>query len=142
MIELSYISEADHFFSEKELAELLRSARANNLQNDITGLLLYKAPLFMQVIEGPEPAVLELFEKIKEDARHNNVSGLVKDEISKRTFPDWQMGFVTPETSDVRQMEGFSDFLESSWNIENLKKRPSLSHRMLLSFREQKIREP
>lgn len=142
LIELSYISEADHLFSEEELAELLSSARAKNLDNQITGLLLYKAPLFMQLIEGPEDVVLELFETIKQDPRHGNVSGLVRDPITERTFPDWQMGFIVPETSRIRQIEGFSDFLESSWNIDTLKARPSLSHRMLLSFREQKIRQP
>lgn len=141
LIELSYISEADHLFSEDELAELLSSARAKNLHNQVTGLLLYKEPLFMQLIEGPEDVVLELFETIKQDPRHSKVSGLVRDEIKERTFPDWQMGFVVPATSDIRKIEGFSDFLDESWNIQTLKARPTLSHRMLLSFREQKIRQ-
>ena len=129
-------------FSEGELAELLSTARAKNLVRDITGLLLYKEPLFMQLLEGPEDVVETLFETIKQDPRHSNVSGLVRGEISERTFPDWQMGFIVPEVSEIRQLEGFSNFLESSWRLRELSAKPTLSHRMLLSFREQKIREP
>ena len=40
LIELSYVSEADHLFSENELAELLTVARCNNQKYQITGLLL------------------------------------------------------------------------------------------------------
>ena len=116
LIELSYISEAGHLFNEEELAELLSEARAKNLSREVTGLLLYKEPLFMQVLEGPEEVVETLFEAIKKDPRHCYVSGLLKGTISERTFPDWQMGFFVPKVSEIRKIEGFSDFLESSWS--------------------------
>lgn len=96
----------------------------------------------MQLLEGPEGVVETLFDTIKQDPRHNKVYGLVRGDISERTFPDWQMGFIVPKISQIRQIEGFSDFLESSWRLSELSQRPTLSHRMLLSFRDQKIREP
>lgn len=126
-------------FSENELAELLTVARCNNQKYQITGLLLYKAPLFMQLLEGPKETVEQLFDTIKQDPRHSDVSGLIKGDIQRRTFPDWQMGFATPTLPEIREIKGFSNFLDASWCWGHLNENPKLSHRLLLSFRQQKL---
>ncbi|MCG8668059.1 MAG: BLUF domain-containing protein [Pseudomonadales bacterium] len=139
LYELSYISEAAQPLTEAELIDLLKSAREKNEEEGITGILLYKEPIFMQVLEGPQEAVEATYERIKKDPRHGSVSGLLKSEIRERSFSDWAMGFATPKTSEIRKLEGFSDFLESSWTLKDLSSEPHMSHRLLLSFREQEL---
>ena len=47
-----------------ELKAILSAARTNNSKKDISGMLVYHAGSFLQVLEGPEDAVTELFGKI------------------------------------------------------------------------------
>ena len=61
LTQLLYVSTAVSPFDAPALAELLRKARDHNERAGVTGLLLYKAPNFMQVLEGPEASVDRLF---------------------------------------------------------------------------------
>ena len=47
-----------------ELKAILSAARTNNSKKDISGMLVYHAGSFLQVLEGPEDTVTELFGKI------------------------------------------------------------------------------
>lgn len=49
----------------EEIDSLLSQCCKNNLEKDITAVLLYTEGNFLQVIEGPEVVMLELFELIK-----------------------------------------------------------------------------
>ncbi len=64
MIYLVYVSSATKLFSEAELVELLRQARARNSHSGITGMLLYSNGNFIQVIEGEETIVLALHQNL------------------------------------------------------------------------------
>lgn len=61
MFRIVYTSTASVPFSTAELADLLKSARDNNQRHDITGMLLYKDNNFIQILEGPEQAVRDLY---------------------------------------------------------------------------------
>lgn len=54
--------------------------------------LIYKDGNFIQVLEGEEPVVRKLFEKIWRDARHKLVSIIHAGSLDERQFPDWSMG--------------------------------------------------
>jgi len=56
-------------------AELLTVAREKNSRLGITGMLLYKAGLFLQVLEGDSVRVRELYSKIASDERHRAMLG-------------------------------------------------------------------
>ncbi|GAA0858763.1 BLUF domain-containing protein [Aliiglaciecola litoralis] len=112
MQELVYLSQTTQDFNEQELTDLLKKARANNLQKGITGLLLYNGiDMFIQVIEGEREAVIALYEKIKTDPRHTDVVMLWLDTIEKRSFPDWQMGFKPVSPEILADVDGFSNYL-------------------------------
>ncbi|TLX48012.1 hypothetical protein C1E24_04205 [Pseudoalteromonas phenolica] len=49
----------------------------------------------MQALEGQENKVLERFELIKSDLRHNYSEALMQNPIDKRNFDDWAMGLTT-----------------------------------------------
>ena len=73
------------------LAGILAGARRNNRRDDITGALICRYDLYLQLIEGPEPAIDALYAKIVDDDRHTDIKLLLTDTISQRLFPQWEM---------------------------------------------------
>ena len=61
---LVYISSARRLFTTEELRDLLAVSRRNNAREDVTGMMLYRGGSFMQVLEGPQDAVLDLYQRI------------------------------------------------------------------------------
>lgn len=101
MIYLIYRSIATEVPSEIELVSLLEHARPANAARGITGMLLYQNGRYMQMLEGEEPVVRELFGAISADRRHRDVKLVAKGALAKRHFDDWSMGF--------RNMDQFAD---------------------------------
>ena len=62
---IAYVSTAIRLLSVAELETLLVTARDLNLQNSVTGVLLYSGGNFMQCFEGRQPAVHETYERIR-----------------------------------------------------------------------------
>lgn len=78
-------------YDEAMLAGILMSARRNNPRDDITGALICRHDLYLQLIEGPEAAIDALFARIVEDDRHNDVRVLLSTEVDQRMFAEWAM---------------------------------------------------
>tara|TARA_R110001583_G_scaffold18663_3_gene73995 strand:- start:13366 stop:13782 length:417 start_codon:yes stop_codon:yes gene_type:complete len=90
---LIYVSSAVQLLPEEELLLLLRQSQAKNLNLGITGMLLYKGGNFMQMLEGEEQTVRELYATIRKDPRHHNVLTIITGSLKSRNFKDWSMGF-------------------------------------------------
>lgn len=90
--QILYRSRATQPFSEIQLQELLAWSRAHNTSLLITGLLLYSDGRFVQVLEGPEAAVLALYARIQNDPRHSQVVTVRQGLCAERRFADWTMG--------------------------------------------------
>lgn len=88
-----YVSTATVPFSELDLAVLLAASRLNNQARGLSGLLLYRAGRFMQVLEGPRPAMQDVLSKIAADPRHTDVRTLDEEWIRDRRFGSWAMGY-------------------------------------------------
>ena len=73
LFHLIYVSTAVVPMTEGDLVKLLKQSRSRNEQNRITGMLLYKNGHFMQVLEGEEASVMEIFHNIEKDPRHKSV---------------------------------------------------------------------
>jgi hypothetical protein len=95
MIEVVYASAAKRLFDPVQLGTLLETARRNNARLSVSGILLYDAGSFIQVLEGEEQVVQPLLDTISRDERHHRVQVLRRGEIQKRSFAAWSMGFVT-----------------------------------------------
>lgn len=78
-------------FDDLALDSILASARRNNVRDDITGALICREDLFMQLLEGPEEHVLAAFSRIAADDRHTDVNKLWSGEADARLFPEWAM---------------------------------------------------
>ncbi|RFP66856.1 BLUF domain-containing protein [Hymenobacter lapidiphilus] len=73
LFQLVYQSQATPPFAEAALEALLRKARIYNQAHHLTGMLLYVEGRFLQVIEGPEPALNHLYGLIQRDQLHMEV---------------------------------------------------------------------
>lgn len=78
-------------FSEAGLAGILAVSRIRNAQQDITGALVCRPDIYIQLLEGPTGKVETLYDKICEDDRHVNMTLLVRAKIEDRLFPGWAM---------------------------------------------------
>jgi len=78
-------------FDNAILSHILFQSRHNNQRDDITGALICRGDLYLQLIEGPEAAVVRLYEKILQDDRHIEVRELLRHTVGGRLFPQWAM---------------------------------------------------
>lgn len=109
MIQLVYASAATQPMSTNELNALLRRARSKNRLYEVTGMLLYHSGSFLQVLEGPESGIETIYRSIDRDPRHVRPKILSRENIRRREFDGWSMGFS--DTSDLlHRPEGFVEY--------------------------------
>ncbi len=114
LLRLVYSSCATRAFETPELVELLAGARTNNDRLSVSGMLLYAAPTFLQVLEGDPEVVENLYDKIEADERHESTRVLLREEVEERDFSDWSMGFVQADREMLKSIPGLSDFMQQS----------------------------
>jgi hypothetical protein len=107
MHHLIYLSWATASFSDHQLQDLLLKARSRNTQLGVTGLLLYGNGCFVQIIEGEYATVHGLYEQIKGDARHRDVTAYADKAIAQRAFPEWAMAFHHPTPEQFDELVGY-----------------------------------
>ena len=78
-------------FDDAMLNGILADARRCNARDGITGALICRADLYLQWLEGPEPAVRGAFARIARDDRHLDVRCLLAGPVDQRLFPAWAM---------------------------------------------------
>lgn len=115
LYQVIYRSSAKDWFSDAELKELLLQARSYNHAHRITGMLLYSDGQFLQVIEGEEQVVQDLYARIRLDSRHLNVDTIFSGPVSRSMFPDWSMGFVTVSVAEFAWLAGYIDTNKSNF---------------------------
>lgn len=84
----------------KTLGKLAEKANQVNESNSVTGILLFNGTHFFQVLEGPEDAVVAIYEEICNDPRHHNLVELMRDYAPARRF-----GNVGMELFDLREYD-------------------------------------
>lgn len=73
------------------LRGILMQARRNNQRNGLTGALVCRRDIYLQMLEGPEANVHETLEQIKQDDRHLSVTLRFSEPVSARLFEGWSM---------------------------------------------------
>ena len=91
---LSYTSLARPSLTADDVDAVHQTARHLNALDGITGLLVYNGRNFLQVIEGAESGIDDLYRRLLADPRHSAMN--VEDEryIESREFPEWAMEFA------------------------------------------------
>ena len=107
MNQLIYLSQVDTALTPAELTAILLQARENNKRRAITGALVYGDGHFMQLLEGEEPVVTALYQRIMQDPRHRGIRKLANKTISKRGFQSWSMAFAEVTSQQLEQLAGY-----------------------------------
>jgi hypothetical protein len=106
---LIYSSYAVPGLNEEELKSMLVQSRERNKEHLVTGLLLYFDGKFLQLIEGEEQTIKQLYVNIANDKRHSSIVLLKDGDIDARYFADWSMGYRTVQAHELVDEEGFKD---------------------------------
>ena len=93
LVAKTYLSQSKLDWTDEAIDELLERSKRNNATRKITGAMIYANGYFMQLIEGPQIAVDELYSAIEADPRHEVLSLLHNQEIKDRHFSDWAMEY-------------------------------------------------
>ncbi len=108
MFQLVYTSAASPPFSPADVADILKVSREKNLHHGITGVLLYKSGSVIQLLEGEEAPVRQLYANIQRDRRHRDVTLIYTRSVLAREFPEWTMGYNCVEIGWNEQPDGFN----------------------------------
>ncbi len=119
---------------EAQISPIVETARRKNSQNGITGMLLYSAGNFMQVLEGDPVAVRATFEAIQRDARHTNIFTLDELRVDRREFGAWSMGYHRVTGSDLTSQPELASLFEIKPHELTRRVAPGIAHAVLKSF--------
>lgn len=78
----------------KDLPGILSWCRRVNPGLNVTGVLCLLDGVYMQYLEGEEKTLDTLFDSIRRDARHGDVTMLERRSIPRRSFSDWAMALL------------------------------------------------
>ena len=95
-------------FDSAILSSILIDARRLNARDDITGALICRGDIYLQLLEGPEDQVMRTLERIKRDDRHVEVTLHVAGSVSERMFGEWAM-LHDPAASWIWSMEDIAE---------------------------------
>ena len=93
MLQLAYISTARTEIDQPLLDDVLAASRRNNQKVGVTGLLVAGGKRFLQVLEGPEAAVLSTYARIQGDDRHRGFVLLSCAKVERPSFGSWSMAY-------------------------------------------------
>ena len=115
LIELAYVSRSTLKMNEIELINFLGEIRYLNKRNNITGIISYKQTgIIGHLLEGFEPVVMPVFEKIKADTRHTDVTLIHKSYIGERNYSRYSAKFFGDMDIVFNEFEEDEDYLEIS----------------------------
>ena len=88
---LTYLSKPTEPFTDADFDDIeSKSVKANN-ERDVTGLLVVNEDRILQILEGREEAVRELYNKIEADSRHTVLKLVCAVEDEVRLLLTWNM---------------------------------------------------
>jgi hypothetical protein len=112
MNQIFYVSSSRKGIALKEVEEMVEKASKFNSDNGITGIMLFKSGIFLQLLEGEASKINVLFEsKIKKDDRHSNIIEMFNIPTEQRMFEKWSMAFHEVSELDIKMV---NEML--SWN--------------------------
>jgi hypothetical protein len=86
-----------------DIEQILGACQRNNPEVHVTGMLLFTAANFLQLLEGPRSGVNERFQRISGDARHRDLEVIGAGPIDLRLFDGWSMQYI-PQCDSMTSM--------------------------------------
>jgi len=130
-----YRSRQAQVLSEAELVQLIERARANNQQQQVTGMLLQCDGQFVQILEGNKDDLIDLYQRIARDPRHGTVTLLAQGPLEARAMPNWALAFRRTLADELSSLPGLSEFLDGWDDLPELARPEDWSARLLELFK-------
>ena len=134
--QLIYTSDAAEALTDADLTRILESARRNNAQLGLTGMLLFGRGHFIQVLEGTAEAVEAMMDRIDADPRSTCVRRLLTRAIEEREFADWSMGFHRLSEADWANHPAVNHFFGDQPDMSHFNAYGSPARFMLQAFKD------
>jgi hypothetical protein len=94
-----------------EIDQICRQSRLNNQRDRITGVLVFDGHAFCQFVEGAEPAIAALRDRLERDPRHRAMRVLQFGRTPwPRRFTSWRLGYAfAADPAAIEQIAGRRD---------------------------------
>lgn len=77
-----------------DIEDILKCSTSKNKQHKITGGLYVCIPYIIQLLQGEQKSVEQLYENISRDKRHHSISVIMSENYPGALFPSWNMKHV------------------------------------------------
>ena len=84
----------------------------------MTGLLVFSGGRFMQLIEGADRTILDLYANIRKDPRHHRVMRLIYEPAADRLFADWAMALMNLDVPCELDVNGLREIVEAGATLD------------------------
>lgn len=85
------------------IGEIMAEASRFNRANDVTGALWFDGQFFIQLLEGDEETLSNIFEnRIKKANSHTNVRLSCFEPCNNKLFPDWSMAYLSEKGQSTK----------------------------------------
>ena len=108
-----YVSSAAPSLTKNDIQDVFNFTIDWNLDNNISGFLVHKDSNFIQLLEGEEKIVKNLFERIKEDNRHKDIIPIIQEKFPHRSFDGYKSDFIIYDTNILlKELLSYLDYLK------------------------------
>jgi len=121
--------------TDAEIPSILDASRRHNRTLGLSGMLLFGRGRFLQVLEGPGPAVERTYRRILSDARHRDVVLVYDGANEPRRFTEWALGYAAIEP--YAHLASVAHFMRLDESAELAGLDADAAFRMLLDFRRE-----
>ena len=109
MRRMIYVSHTTSPMSQRDLLDLLHDARGFNAADGITGALMLRGELFVQILEGESEVLDDLWQRLQRDTRHAQARVLYDESVDSRLFGDWSMASAQLDDPALAVLPGVAD---------------------------------
>jgi len=132
--QLLYTSKARPNLAKSELDAILVSAQRNNAKIGVTGFLLFDGVNFVQLLEGAERDVQQIYRRVCSDDRHSNVEALLQENKPHRSLSNWAMAYSHIDAEGPREFGGSMNGSDAQELIALLKHNPTPMRLIISDF--------
>lgn len=104
MYQLTYYSKAVPDITSKDINDILNVAYTRNREFGLSGCLIFMENTFIQILEGDQQHIENLYAKLLLDARHSNITLISQGMAEQRFFSEWGMAYC-PISKKQKKLE-------------------------------------
>ncbi|MEH6408540.1 MAG: BLUF domain-containing protein [Leeuwenhoekiella sp.] len=109
---LAYVSYSAESLNQSNLTEIFEYTEDWNINHNISGFLVHNNRNFVQLLEGDEQEIKDLFSRISIDKRHRDIFVILEQELPQRAFDGYKSGFLISDSRLHTELKEYLDYLK------------------------------